>query len=100
MAEHEENSKDEEPKVDESRLTKGGRVKKLMPKKTLYRMRAHINPLSAPNFPVPFKPSYVDWSVHFPKAYGIDNNNDGKICLNTPQFPITYDKDLADTPLY
>ena len=71
-----------------------------MPKKSNFRMHAHINPLSAPQFPVPFKPSYVDWSLHFPAAYGVADNNGDKVVCNTHQYPLTYDKDLADTPLF
>jgi len=37
-----------------------------MPKKSKFRMRAHINPLSEINYPLPFSPDFVDWSIHFP----------------------------------
>ena len=71
-----------------------------MPKKTKYRMRAHINPLGNVNFPFPKTPTWVDWSIHFPQAYGIPDNNGDKKNNNTTKFPITYDKDLKDTPLF
>lgn len=61
-----------------------------MPKKTKYRMRAHVNPLNDPNFPVPKSPEYVDWSVHYPAFFGKLDNNEDKICCNTKKHPITY----------
>ena len=44
---------------------------RLIPKKGDYRMRAHINPLNSTTFPYPQHYSYVDWSLHFPKAFNI-----------------------------
>ena len=44
-----------------------------MPKKGKYRMRAHINPLNEINYPVPFAPSHVDWSIHYPLFFGGTN---------------------------
>jgi tRNA (guanine-N7-)-methyltransferase len=41
-----------------------------MPKKAEHRMRAHINPLNDTPFPYPLCPKFVDWSLHFPVAYG------------------------------
>ena len=61
-------------------------------------MRAHINPLGNVNFPVPQSPTWVDWSIHFPAAYGIPDNNGDKKFNNTNKYPLTYEKDLADTP--
>ena len=71
-----------------------------MPKKSKYRMRAHINPLGNINFPVPFSPTYVDWSLHFPSAFGNEDNNGDKMYNNTGKYPITYEKDLKDTNIY
>ena len=62
-----------------------------MPKKTKYRMRAHINPLNEFKHPIPPSPEWVDWSLHYPAFYGIlDNNGDKKYC-NTPVYPLNYD---------
>ena len=61
-----------------------------MPKKTKYRMRAHINPLNAFRAPIPADPSWVDWSLHYPAFFGHkDNLNDQKFC-NTDRYPIEY----------
>lgn len=40
------------------------------PKKADFRQRAHCNPLSdfVSNYPI--SPDHVDWSVHFPRAFG------------------------------
>ena len=62
-----------------------------MPKKTNYRMRAHVNPLNEPNFPIPQSPEWVDWSLHFPAYFGKLDNNEDKIVCNTTKFPLTYD---------
>ena len=62
-----------------------------MPKKTKYRMRAHINPLNQPQFPIPESPEWVDWSIHYPAHYGILDNNEDKIVCNTPVHPLNYD---------
>ncbi|KAI2014512.1 tRNA (guanine-N(7)-)-methyltransferase (tRNA(m7G46)-methyltransferase) [Ophidiomyces ophidiicola] len=48
----------------------GGPVQ--MPKKRLYRQRAHANPFSDHQLSYPISPDHMDWSVHFP-AY-IDPN--------------------------
>ncbi|CAI2374414.1 unnamed protein product [Moneuplotes crassus] len=62
-----------------------------MPKKTKYRMRAHVNPLNEPKFPFPLSPEWVDWSLHYPAYFGkLDNNGDRIVC-NTPVHPVTYD---------
>lgn len=50
-----------------------------MPKKTKYRMRAHINPLNTFGYPVPKSPEWVDWKLHYPAFYGKLDNNDDKI---------------------
>lgn len=61
-----------------------------MPKKTKYRMRAHINPLNEFRDPVPASPAHVDWSLHFPAFFGILDNNDDKVCCNTKKHPLEY----------
>jgi 2-polyprenyl-3-methyl-5-hydroxy-6-metoxy-1,4-benzoquinol methylase len=63
---------------------------KSMPKKTKYRMRAHINPLNEPSWPIPLSQEYVDWSLHYPAFYDILDNNDDKVYCNTTLYPITY----------
>lgn len=45
-----------------------GKVVKL-PRKGLYRQRAHSNPLTDVHYDVPTKPSDIDWSGHFPELY-------------------------------
>ncbi|KAH8932231.1 hypothetical protein BDL97_19G060900 [Sphagnum fallax] len=42
---------------------------KSMPKKRFYRARAHSNPLSDSQFPVPVKPDEFNWSEHFPAFF-------------------------------
>ncbi|WEW55730.1 tRNA (guanine-N(7)-)-methyltransferase (tRNA(m7G46)-methyltransferase) [Emydomyces testavorans] len=37
-----------------------------MPKKRLYRQRAHANPFSDHQLSYPISPDHMDWSVHFP----------------------------------
>ncbi|KAJ7567291.1 hypothetical protein O6H91_02G141200 [Diphasiastrum complanatum] len=39
------------------------------PKKRFYRARAHSNPLSDSQFPVPISPAHFDWSQHFPAFF-------------------------------
>eukprot|EP00345_Euplotes_harpa_P002700 CAMPEP_0168332192 /NCGR_PEP_ID=MMETSP0213-20121227/8812_1 /TAXON_ID=151035 /ORGANISM="Euplotes harpa, Strain FSP1.4" /LENGTH=272 /DNA_ID=CAMNT_0008336171 /DNA_START=301 /DNA_END=1120 /DNA_ORIENTATION=+ len=63
-----------------------------MPKKTNYRMRAHINPLNEFKHPIPPSPEWVDWSVHFPAFFGILDNNEDKLVANVAEFPACYDK--------
>ena len=61
-----------------------------MPKKAKYRMRAHINPLNVFREPIPPSPEYVDWSLHFPAAFGkLDNNGDARY-VNTKLYPVSY----------
>mmetsp|Transcript_31892 Transcript_31892/g.28245 ORF Transcript_31892/g.28245 Transcript_31892/m.28245 type:complete len:145 (-) Transcript_31892:470-904(-) len=62
-----------------------------MPKKTKYRMRAHVNPLNEPSFPIPESAEWVDWSAHYPSYYGILDNNKDKIVCNTNEHPLTYE---------
>lgn len=63
-----------------------------MPKKTKYRMRAHVNPLNQFNYPVPPSPEWVDWRLHFPAYYGILDNNEDKKYANTKLYPLNYNK--------
>ncbi|EFN55624.1 hypothetical protein CHLNCDRAFT_133785 [Chlorella variabilis] len=39
------------------------------PKKQMYRMRAHSNPLNDAHFPVPLSPDHVDWAAHYPELH-------------------------------
>lgn len=39
------------------------------PRKRFYRARAHSNPLSDSQFPVPISPARIDWSEHFPAFF-------------------------------
>lgn len=39
------------------------------PRKRFYRARAHSNPLSDSQFPVPISPAHIDWSLHFPAFF-------------------------------
>ncbi len=47
------------PAQDDSRL----------PRKALYRQRAHSNPLQDAHFPVPAAPAAVDWASLYPEAF-------------------------------
>lgn len=53
-----------------------GRIYVNTPKKTKYRMHAHINPFNPLNYDFPSTPDHVDWSIHYPSYYNIANNND------------------------
>ncbi|PRW57644.1 Cilia- and flagella-associated 57 [Chlorella sorokiniana] len=39
------------------------------PRKALYRMRAHSNPLNDASFPVPLSPAHCDWVAHYPELH-------------------------------
>jgi tRNA (guanine-N7-)-methyltransferase len=43
--------------------------KSSLPRKRFYRARAHSNPLSDSQFPVPLSPDHVDWSQSFPHFF-------------------------------
>ena len=45
-------------------------MKRLVPKKGEYRMRAHMNPFIKTTYPYPVDRNYVDWSKHFPNRFG------------------------------
>ena len=57
-----------------------------MPKKAKHRMRAHINPMNEISIQVPKNPDYSQWHLHFPSFFGIENNNDDKIVVNTGKY--------------
>ncbi|CAA6672507.1 unnamed protein product [Spirodela intermedia] len=40
-----------------------------LPRKRFYRARAHSNPLSDSHFPIPIRPSDVDYAQHFPSFF-------------------------------
>jgi len=61
-----------------------------MPKKNKFRMQAHINPFNPLTMPTPQNPRFVDWSIHFPTKFGVENNNENKIVVNSYSYPITY----------
>lgn len=63
-----------------------------MPKKTKYRMRAHINPLNTFQHPIPPSPEWVDWSIHFPSFFGHKDNMGDKKFANTDLYPVEYSK--------
>lgn len=65
-----------------------------MPKKAKHRMRAHINPMNEIHIPVPKNPDYSNWKLHYPSFFGIENNNNDQIVVNTGKFPITYDEQV------
>jgi tRNA (guanine-N7-)-methyltransferase len=69
-----------------------------MPKKSLHRTHAHINPFNPLSIAHPKNPSFVDWSQHYPVAYGLPNP--GKVVVNTKKYPVEGNyKSLPDTSL-
>jgi len=68
-------------------------------------MRAHINPFNEVTIAVPKNPEYAQWQLHYPSFFGIPNNNDDRIVVNTGKFQIPYEtkasnpKQLAPTIL-
>ena len=62
-----------------------------MPKKNKHRMRAHINPMNEIHIPVPKNPDYANWKEHYPSFFGIANNNNDKIVVNTGKFAVNYE---------
>lgn len=65
-----------------------GRTYIKMPRKTNFRMHAHINPFNPLNCDHPINSRFVDWSVHYPLFYGINDNNKNKIVVNTKKNPM------------
>ena len=61
-----------------------------MPKKAKHRMRAHINPMNEISIAVPKNPAYAQWHLHYPSFFGISNNNNDRIVVNTGKHPIDY----------
>ncbi|BAM38872.1 tRNA (guanine-n-(7))-methyltransferase [Theileria orientalis strain Shintoku] len=57
-----------------------------LPKKYLYRQRAHCNPLSDSFIQYPANPQYVNWFKRYPD----DCESDGPFELNTSEFPEEY----------
>lgn len=102
-----EQSEEEEKEIKHNKdvvvIDTMGRERKYvnMPKKTLYRMRAHVNPLNEFKHPIPQSPEWVDWSKHYPAFFGILDNNDDKWVCNTPKYPLTYTEkpELTETQL-
>lgn len=72
----------EEDKEEDTKANK--KVK--MPKKSKYRMRAHINPLNRVNFPFPLTPNHVNWKLHYPLFYGGSNKENENIYCNSKQY--------------
>ena len=60
-----------------------------MPKKNKHRTHAHVNPFNPLSMPTPQDPDHVDWSIHYPTKFGVANNNDNKIVVNTKLYPIS-----------
>lgn len=60
-----------------------------MPRKSLHRMHAHVNPFNPLSCAHPKNPTYVDWSLHFPSFYG--KENPGEIVVNTKKYPVKDD---------
>ena len=61
-----------------------------MPKKADFRTHAHCNPLIETMFPYPLNPDYVDWSLHYPKLFGLPQERWTDLYLNTLEHPLTY----------
>ena len=40
-----------------------------LPRKKFYRARAHCNPLSDSQFPVPLRPEEYNWEAHYPEFF-------------------------------
>jgi len=64
-----------------------------MPKKNKHRMHAHINPFNPLSIPHPRNTRFTDWSLHYPSFYGMSNNNDDKIVVNTSLYEVGYDQE-------
>ena len=56
-----------------------------MPKKSLHRMHAHINPFNPLSIPFPINTDYVDWSMHYPHFYGIKTD---QVVVNTNKYKV------------
>jgi len=69
-----------------------------MPKKNKHRMRAHINPMNEIHIPVPKNPDYTQWHLHYPSFFGLNNNNNDHIVVNSAKYQISY-KEESDTSI-
>lgn len=58
-------------------------MKRLLPKKGEYRMRAHMNPFNKTTYPFPSDHTFVDWSKHFPKRFGLSEEENIHPYCNT-----------------
>jgi tRNA (guanine-N7-)-methyltransferase len=61
-----------------------------------HRSRAHINPLNDTFFPFPLNPDYVDWRIHYPKAFDCAQNMTTVVATNTRENPIHYNVRIED----
>jgi hypothetical protein len=84
----EESSDSEDPIVEtQVKNEEGEMIRRVnMPKKNKHRMRAHINPMNDLSIAHPKNPKYTHWSLHFPSFFGIQNNNNDQIAVNTGKF--------------
>jgi hypothetical protein len=69
-------------------VEKSGRTYVNMPKKSLHRMHAHINPFNPLSIPFPKNTDYVDWSLQYPAFYGNKTNNNNTIVVNTNKYKV------------
>jgi len=93
---HQEEEKSIDSEIEEIEQNTSDKKKRLMPRKADFRMRAHINPLNDTPFPCPLNPDYADWKLHFPLFYGGTEEDNQKLYLNTPTYPIEYPKRVDD----
>lgn len=68
-------------------IMQGGRI---LPKKGLHRMRAHVNPFSRNDLPFPPHHSYADWQSHFPLLFGGSSDENLRVYCNTNKYPASY----------
>jgi tRNA (guanine-N7-)-methyltransferase len=95
--EEEKNEDDKSIDSEIEELEEGSTKKKrLMPKKSHHRMRAHINPLSDTPFPYPLNPDYANWSLHYPLFFEGNAEDNKKIYTNTDDYPLSYPSKVDD----
>lgn len=51
-------------------------------------MHAHINPFNPLSIAFPLNTTYVDWSLHYPALYKVDNQ---VVVVNTKKYPVKGD---------
>ena len=68
-------------------IEKSGRKYVNLPKKSLHRMHAHINPFNPLYEKHPLNHRFVDWSQHYPHAFGLKPDETQIVC-NTKKYPI------------